>query len=396
MKKIISEKNGDHKADIVFFKVDRLLFLQFVCYLFYYNVMCRYSSGSDVKMEIKLCIIDTDTEYIDRFISAANSKENMIISAFTDRDALASSLQTRNYDILLFSPSVDLTGINLKKIAISILLYEDPDRVDSVKFERFPKIMKYQRVSSIISKMLDLYSDVSGSGFGSEGFAGVTKTICVYSPVGGAGKTTVALSLASLIANRGFRVLYLNFESISSYGAYLKQDGGKNMGEVIAGMEKKINISLKIKSIVKADSRGIMYFEEFSSVYDMEEITDEDLEMLVNAVSGSDICDYIIMDMDSAYDKKARRAIQISTANVIVSPNNGFGLRKLDKFFAQYRHDSDLFSKMFIVNNFGGDDSPVDTLISLGTIPYLNGYPFDMAIEHICKNVRLDLDVLIK
>lgn len=347
-------------------------------------------------MKIKLALADVDSEYVERFIDIIKGEDNIMVSAFTDKEALAAAIQSHSFDILLFSPNIDITGINLKKVAISILLYDDNDYSEIENYEKYPKINKYQRGTSIINKMLDMYSDVSNSAFFGGSGSSRAVSISVYSPVGGSGKTTIALSLATLIANRGYRVMYLNFETISSYGAYLKQDGGKNMGEIIAGFDKKINIPLKLKSIIKTDPRGIMYFEEFSSIFDMEDITDEDIEKLVNAVADADICDYIIIDMDSVFDRKTRKVIEISNYNVIVSANAGFGSHKLHKFIEQYQRDADIMSKMYVINNFGNANPDTNTLISLGTIPYLNGYPFDKSIEHICKNIGLTVDVLLR
>ena len=275
------------------------------------------------------------------------------------------------------------------------MLYDDnTDEFD--KYGKYAKINKYQRGTSIINQMLDMYSDISKSEQWSGNSTSRTRTVSVYSPVGGSGKTTIALSLASLIANRGFRVMYINFETISSYGAFLKQDGGKSMGEIIAGLDKKINVPLKIKSIIKTDPRGIIYFEEFSSIFDMEEITDEDIDKLIGAVSEADVCDYIIIDTDSAYDRKTRKILEISELNVIVSDGSGFGSYKMKKFMEQYSRDADAMAKTYAVHNFGNDDPSIGMLISLGTIPYLNGYPFDKSIEHICRNVGLAVDVLLR
>ncbi|GAA0363695.1 AAA family ATPase [Bacillus horti] len=52
-----------------------------------------------------------------------------------------------------------------------------------------------------------------------------TRVISIFSPVGGVGKTTLALNLCVLLSNQDYRTLYLNLEELCSmYPLFQRED----------------------------------------------------------------------------------------------------------------------------------------------------------------------------
>ena len=80
----------------------------------------------------------------------------------------------------------------------------------------YKAINKYQNADNFVSSILAAFSE-NGQGFALPGSdSKVSKVISVYSPVGGIGKTSICVALATNMSASGHKVFYLNMESTPS------------------------------------------------------------------------------------------------------------------------------------------------------------------------------------
>lgn len=254
-------------------------------------------------MVLNIAIADKNEEYIERITSVLEGYEGMNLSVFTEENSLEEALTSREFDILLFDQSVYDGHIEVGKKFLPIMLLEEEHGVN-IQFQNYKKIRKYQRISRIYQQILELYSEVSGD-FTDVAGQKQTAIVVVCSPVGGAGKTTLALAAATKYAVQGYRCLYINFENIASDECYLPQTGTKGMSEIAAQLGEKINFTLKIQSLLQKKRDNLFYLNHFDSPNDIYELTLEETKELLEIFERSGLFDIIVVDMNGCTDKKS-------------------------------------------------------------------------------------------
>lgn len=343
--------------------------------------------------KLKVIIADNDKDYSQRLFSALERKYSNLDLTLADSIVFGKLVQKRIYDIALIDPSVYSEEISLKNIKLPLILL-DEDNDDSVelanKTGKF--VHKYQHIESMYKKMIGYFSEI-GSGHMLNSENACSQVICCYSPAGGVGKTVISCSVAQAAANRGNRVLYLNFEDVASYGALFGASSGKGIDEIIYQLDKNINMPMKIRSLLKKSSSGVMYFDMFTNILDVTEITCEKMSVLIDVIMTSDICEYIVIDMDMALRginsvilDKADKILFIETPDTICK-------EKIMRMYSCKNMFEEYFSKAAVIQNKTGG-STFDSVTDLEIVSYVPRFSFDNAekvIEEIVKKGRLDI-----
>ena len=192
-------------------------------------------------MILKIAIADKNSEYIRRILNVLETYGDIDVSVFTDEKSLKGALDNRKFDVLLFDESIVQGIVIEKKDMLSILLLDENNGVDE-SFLNFKKIYKYQRVSKIYQQILEAYSEVCGDTGNIIGQK-ATSVVSFYSPIGGCGKTTLALIAATKYAIQGYQCLYLNLEEMGSQSFYLPQSDAKGLSEMAANLGENINFT---------------------------------------------------------------------------------------------------------------------------------------------------------
>ncbi|MBQ5320063.1 MAG: AAA family ATPase [Oscillospiraceae bacterium] len=345
-------------------------------------------------MKIKIAIADNEIAYINKLFSVFERKENVSVSMFTETESLKKALNNQNYDILIINPELDSDTLNYKKATVVVFLSDNSSSTFNVSCQDYSVVLKYQQISKIFNEIINIYSEIVPTS-GMDGRSTIAKIIPVYSPAGGTGKTTVALSVAEMLVNRGYKVLYINFEMISSYGTYLPQNNGRNFGDIISKMGVGFNWKLKIESIIQTTQKGIMYFEEFKNIFDVYEISAADAEMLVNGIASAGVCDYLIIDMDNDLSAVNRKIMSISDIVVAVAAASETASYKFNKFLEHFDIIVENTDKLNIVCNFGKQpDNAISAYPVIANIPQINS-GFKNVIDYINKNSLINIENLM-
>jgi len=194
---------------------------------------------------------------------------------------------------------------------------------------------------------LENYAEV-GKGVGSFN-SNKARITAVWSPSGGSGKTTVALAFAAHRVLGGKQTVYLNLENFSSTSAYF-QESGQSISKVFEKLET--NVEMFLMGIRQQDSgSGIHYFCEPENYDDINILTSNELEILINACIAN--TEELIIDLPSQCDEKVQKIFDIANIVLIIADPSGTSQNKLRQFFTQHNIFGQIKDKVMLVNNKG-------------------------------------------
>lgn len=253
--------------------------------------------------KLSLVIADVDEAYVESMVDflASNHSKRFQISSFTREDFLGKHLtqSAKKIDILLISPELYDDSIPREKIGALIVLSSgrfQTEIKDSVS------INKYQQADKIASDIINIFTEKNKSEIVLASGSKSTKVVCVYSPVGGAGKTSIAVGASIQCAQNGLSVFYLNLENFDSGHAYFKCNRDQNLSHIFYYIkEKNKNLSLKIEGTRCIDPEfNVHYFLPPDSAQEIDEILPEELKTLVCQLRSMSQYDVVFIDMSSS------------------------------------------------------------------------------------------------
>lgn len=301
-------------------------------------------------MVIKVAIVDKDKEYINRLNMALNEFEELSLSVYTEEENFDKIFSSTDFNIVIFNPEIYNKKYKLNKSTMYILLVDDFTKISN-DISEYNMIRKYQRASQIYRDLLDCYS-IQCADSGEVWNKDKMNIFSVYSPIGGVGKTTIAIVLAEKIAKLGLRTLYINLEDFSSESVYLQQEKGKGISDLFTALEGKQNILLKVKSLVHQNNAGVFYFNHFESPNDLYDLTEDELEELLIHLEKTRYFDTVIIDMNSNITKLNIKVLEMSQKIILVDKANSLEEVKMQKFIEQTHIMNSYGNKMLRIMNF--------------------------------------------
>jgi len=297
-------------------------------------------------MKIKMLVAAADNDYIEHLSNYLSEQyaDTFEVSVCSSIERLRDLLDANKYDAALLDP-LFASSVSLNSIHLSLIL-EDGSEVLNDSSSGLKKVHKYQRISSIAGSVLENYA-VSGIKYGhSTRRARIT---AVWSPSGGAGKTTVALAYAARRVSSEKQVIYLNLENFSSSPAYFNNNG-KSISKAFEKLES--NVSLFLTGIRQQDSgSGISYFCMPENYDDINILTVSDIETLINA-SAVEI-DELVIDLSSQCDDRIQKILDLADIVLLICDPSTTSQIKLKQFISQHNVFKKIQSKTVLVNNKG-------------------------------------------
>ena len=340
-------------------------------------------------MRIKLLIATPDTDYSEHLSSRISERhaDDVDVSVCSSAECLRDLLSERKFDAaLLEAPVID--SVDLQNIQLPLLLWsEDGNTPDEAV--TLTKIRKYQRVSSIVSGVLEHYAKVSNDGCGFD--PDKAHITAIWSSAGGVGKTTVALAYAARKISEGKQVLYLNLEPFSSVPVYFNETG-KSISTIFEMLDNREgNVRMLIQGVRRYDSDvGVAYFCSPDNFDDMNILSAENVAALIDACAG--VTEELVIDMSCVCDERARQIFGYADRILLVTDTTVTAQIKLSQFTTQHHIFERIKEKTILVANKGAAVSEplTDTVISL---PYvqsadvsavyntLSGYSFEAQVN---------------
>lgn len=315
-------------------------------------------------MIIKIAIAENNEVYLERLMNVFEEYEELSLSVYTDKRSLENALSARHFDVLLFNPEIFDGQMSLDKTTVAVLLLDESKRVPESCAD-FAKVKKYQRISMIYKRILELYAEICGNVGKILGQRSVT-AIGFYSPIGGAGKTTLALVTATKLAMKGYRTFYINLEDVSSEDCYLPQNGEKGLSEMVSSLESNVNFQMKSQSLLQTKQDNLFYMNHFESPNDVYEITGEEIDELLKKFINTGLFDYIIIDLGVSLNKKMLQVFESVDKIVLIEKPDAISRKKMTTFFNQVHIIKEYGNKMYRIMNFeNGHSSAVQTNIPM-------------------------------
>jgi len=186
-------------------------------------------------MKRTLVICDPETEYTKRLMEFMNRKKSLHLTAaaFDSFEPAARFIGNNGAEMLLISERFLCERVNELKVKKVIVLTEDED-VNIPEHQCICKYLPADRImreaeSAYDAEMRALGGMCGPGGFGSHASG---RLYSVYSPVGGSGKTSFALTLGFELA-RAHRVLYMNMECCSALPVILGVENERNISDLV-------------------------------------------------------------------------------------------------------------------------------------------------------------------
>lgn len=284
--------------------------------------------------KINLVILDTDLNYLNRFINYMNQEygDKFELSAFSKVEVFLEYLAESRVDIVLAAD-----GIALPREAVSdkIIILKFTEK--NIGYEK-NTIFKYQKAELLYKEIISAYAEVYGSGIINMSDLDGTKVLAFLAYGTGSGTSTIAAASAMRLAAGGNRVLFLDLQTFSTVDQVLCGEGRMGLSDLLfAIMSKKGDIALKIESTVKVDSSGVFYFSSFRNTMERSEITGERMKELITALRSVGTYDYLIMDLDYSFREDLEEALGSANGIILVSDGKKTSNHKLTTLLGLFK-----------------------------------------------------------
>lgn len=332
-------------------------------------------------MKIKLALLDNDTQYLNRLVTVFNDKyaDKLETYSFTGLSYALKAVADAKINILAADESFD---IDLEELPKSCgLAYLTGDTViETVKDK--PAICKYQKADELYRQILDVFAESADRNYVFKAGSGNTSLILFSSPAGGTGTSTLAAAAAAHYAQKGLRVLYLNYECFGGANTYFPASG-KDFGDIIYALKsKKNNLPLKLESCLTQDaSTGVCFYPQSKLALDMLELAAEEKLRLTEELLCSDLFDKIILDADFSLQPDFLSLARFADKWVWCTDGSASANAKTSRAYnalqiLEQAEEGDLEQKVLLFGNKWGVDSVLpfgDALQMAGKVAFTAG-----------------------
>lgn len=305
--------------------------------------------------KINIVIADSDELYLNHLTNYLIEKmSGFEVYSFTTKDSMAEFVEDRSnkVDIIAFTEDLLDEAVGAADIPVKILLSDG----SFTNLTEFDIVNKYQKAEKFINDILMIYAEKTGRVEAVATGNKETKIIGFYSPVGGSGKTTLALAAAYAASLSGKRTFYLNAEKINSLGGILKAPGNESMSDVYLSIKTKgASVGLHIIANKHTDpDTSISFINPAESSLEINELSTDEFKKLLSEFQNLGEFDLVIVDFDSDFSKEK---IEV--------------LRSCDKIFSPFSAEETSLYKMGVfLKELGMYDELKE--ISAKIIPVLN------------------------
>lgn len=284
-------------------------------------------------MKIKLAILEKDSSYLNRIVTAFNAKysDKLEIYSFTDESVALKTVTSTKIDVFVASELFDIDTKSLPKHC-GFAYFVDTQNIETIKNES--AICKFQKADLIYKQILSIYSEKTSLVTGVDFSDSVTKTIFFTSVSGGVGSSSMAAACATTLAMQGKKVLYLNLEQFGDADTFFHGEGQFSFGDVIYAIKsKKTNLSLKLESTVKQDISGVFFYSSPQIALDVMELSAEDIKRLLSEIRMSTSYEYVIIDASFSFEEKSFLLWKEAESVVVVSDGSEISNKKFERMY---------------------------------------------------------------
>ncbi len=269
--------------------------------------------------KINFVIADSDELFLKQLVNyLIGHMNNLDICSFTTKDSLVNYISDRSnkVDIIAFTEDLMDQTISSANIPAKIVMGDGSISM----LDEFASVNKYQKAEKFINDILMVFAEKTGHIEAVSAGDKNTKIVGFFSPVGGCGKTTLALSTAYALGLQGKRVFYLNVERINSTADFLNDASNGNMSDIyLTAKTKGGNIGLRIIANKYFDAeRNFSYINPSESSLEINELTGKEFKNIIESFDKLGEFDVVVLDFDAEFNKD--KAFMLSAADVVFMP----------------------------------------------------------------------------
>ncbi|HPD00019.1 MAG TPA: AAA family ATPase [Acetivibrio sp.] len=328
--------------------------------------------------KLNLVVADTDEAYVENIVNyfMTNHSQRFQISSFTKHEFLYDFLsELREIDVLLVSPEMYTESLPKEGI-IEIFILTSGELPEKCK--GLNHIDKNQIGDGFVKEIADKYPEDEDNAIEEpivEEPVSVeqaikdrkTKVVAIYSPLGGVGKTTIAVSSSIYCGKKGLNVFYLNFESFQSTPLFFNCKNEKSYSKILEYVkDKRDDLHRMIEASKQVDTdHNVYYLSPPESILDILEAEPKDFRRLINEFKSMGMYDIVIVDMSSELSDRNIALLEACDQVVLVLAQDAISNIKAESFSQQLEA---------LLKRKGLDFTGKLTLV-------LNKYNFHMALE---------------
>lgn len=302
--------------------------------------------------QLVIIIADTEETVVDtielKFLQ--EMKDNVKLEVITDPEYFKTFFSTpRTADVLAVGEDLYDESLLRHDIKHRIRILSRNSDCAEEETERIKPVYKYSTSQEIYSALTVPWKH-EGS------MKQKSKLVMVYSPIGGAGKTTIAVGISSALSPMG-RVLYINAESMNTFGVFLEKENQEN--SLPGAAYESMNVSNKnlysdMKQFFATNGARGNSFSYLPPASNSVASSGGDVAALyklgLEARASGDF-DYIIVDVDSAYTHDKGMLMTNADKVLLIYEQDKISAYKMDKLQRNISC-SDTEKYIFVCNKF--------------------------------------------
>jgi len=285
--------------------------------------------------KINIVIADSDELYLNHLTNYLIEHMNTFeVCSFTTKESLIKYVgdKSNKIDIIAFTEDLMDGTISMANAPAKILLSDGT--FTELEFET---VNKFQKAEKFINDILMIYAEKTGRVEAVSLGDKDTKIVGFFSPVGGSGKTTLALATAYALGCQGKRVFYLNAERINSTAGVLNLAGEGSLSDLYLTVKTRgANIGLRIIANKFTDmNTNISYINPSESSLEINEITLDEFKKLLKEFEQLGEFDVVVVDFDSEFDKEKIELLSCMDRIIVPFTSDTLSLAKLGLFIKE-------------------------------------------------------------
>ncbi len=252
-------------------------------------------------------------------------------------------------DVLVIDREQYSDTVERQNIGTVFILEDEPDEVRNR--DGVVSIYKYSSVKEIFYKISGkLGKQLKGN---SDESVDRTETILTFSPIGGCGKTTVALNICSELADYNKQVLYLNVESIQSFHWYMRN---REYVDTMFCQELSVEAKEITANLINyTGNEGFDYIKPVQGALVTYGIEKKDYIYLIREIVKEKKYDYIVVDTDGGLDEFNLMLMSVCDKILTVLRQDALSVWKCESMLENLDY-SDEQKFMFICNRYDVTD----------------------------------------
>ncbi|WP_062354503.1 AAA family ATPase [Bacillus kwashiorkori] len=313
--------------------------------------------------KIRTVFFDNDNAYLNSFINyvrTAQEGNKFELKLFTSEDNLHNFFKEKQ--------TIDLLLVGSKKLAEQyayqlncVVINLESKRITEDHREFF-SLYKYQPLNKLISNILAILYEQTKNITGVQ-VSNHTKVISIYSSSGGTGKTVTAVQLSRQLSLQNYKVFYLNLELYHSTQLFFQSPDDKHTSQILYYLKANPNqLMAKIETLKKKDARtNVEYFDMAVSAEEMMELSEGEVNNLIDCLKGTENYDYIIIDLESTVQPRIQAALNKSDYILWVVGADMQSFFKTKKMLEELGaifsgQTTDFYTKsIFVINRYTGE-----------------------------------------